>query len=981
AGGHVRLLQEANLQPLLRRLGQLLRRALHEGERLLQFAREQLGPERPVQSLRVARPVQEVARVAGHPRHRQRLAVLAGHHRLAPPAQRGDVRIEDFLERHPALVRGDAVGADLRAGQVRARRGPIQADAAQLPLVLLLSALHREEVDPVRARPEVRLLTVLREPARRAAVLAHHVEPRVPAVEPRQQVSAPGGAVDDGAAIRRERRLQVEPRLRAHHLALAPTGGHHAHGAELVVVPRGVNDGLAVPRERRVHLEVLRLLRQPARKAIGQLARIKVSERLVHHPVPLGRHLHPPQHLHREALGDHGLRLRGVHACEQGPGALHVKGNGRHALAGHVDAVQLSLRPEDERLAVRRPGHRRVHAMDGPRLLHVAVEPIEQRALGPRDQVRGEQHALAAHPPHEGQRLAVRRGRGPHRAARTGDEGLQLLRLQVQPLDDVNLPVRILVVLEHLARGGVLAEVEEAAIRGERGLARILLIIGPLGELDALAARAVVEPHLARAQRAPGGEVLARHEVLAVRRPGGAVEQAEGLLRHGARVRAIPLHDPQVVAATPVAREGDGGAIRAVAGLHVPGGPRGEGLRLAAGDGQRVEVPQQVEDELVPLGAHVHAHPGALGDIEGHLGGGEAGRVDVPGGRRGRGRRGRGSRGRRLGPSGGHASAGEKHAAQQHSESFHVASWESSGGGILKDVARTFETNDTPRGGGGSVLAQQVQRTGPVVADQQGAVRKDGHVHRPAPDLVVGPHPAFDEGPLPGGLARGRIPAKVRDLVTHALGVIPRAVIRHHQARRVGLREGRPLEEEQPQRRRVRLDALIDAVHLSAVHAASAVEVVVAIEGHLLHAARRVRVGIAERPAITAPLAHPREGLGRVVVHVLGQDLAVLAGAIIVGIGNVVAPVHRHPELVRARLEGQTLGVAQPSGEELSPRPIRRVAVDRGALGRALRVGEARVAGGGDGDVEPSLSLFSHVPTPDRLCGTEAFRSQVTRGF
>ena len=99
---------------------------------------------------------------------------------------------------------------------------------------------------------------------------------------------------------------------------------------------------------------------------------------------------------------------------------------------------------------------------------------------------------------------------------------LDLAGLPVEPLDDVDLRVGILVVLEDRAGRGVVAEVDVAAVGRERGLAGVLLVGALLGELQAVAAAAVVEPHLAGAERALGGEVLAGDEVLAVGRPGRA---------------------------------------------------------------------------------------------------------------------------------------------------------------------------------------------------------------------------------------------------------------------------------------------------------------------------------------------------------------------------------------------------------------------------------------------------------------------------
>ena len=182
-----------------------------------------------------------------------------------------------------------------------------------------------------------------------------------------------------------------------------------------------------------------------------------------------------------------------------------------------------------------------------------------------------EERRLVADAPDERERLAVGRRRRTDRAARAGDEALDLAGLAVEALDDVDLPVRVLVVLEDRAGRDVVAEVEVLAVRREHRLAGVLLVGALLRQLQAVAAAAVIEPHLAGAEGALGGEVLAADEVLAVGRPGRLVEQAERLLRDLLRIRAVAVHDPEVVAAAAVGGERDPLAVRRVARLHVPG--------------------------------------------------------------------------------------------------------------------------------------------------------------------------------------------------------------------------------------------------------------------------------------------------------------------------------------------------------------------------------------------------------------------------
>jgi hypothetical protein len=158
-----------------------------------------------------------------------------------------------------------------------------------------------------------------------------------------------------------------------------------------------------------------------------------------------------------------------------------------------------------------------------------------------------------------------------------------------------------------------------AAVRGEGGLTEILLIVGALGQLQAVAPAAVVEPNLSGTQRPARSEVLARGDELAIGAPRRIVEQAEILRADFPGIRTVPFHNPDVVAATPVAREGDPLAVRAEARLHVPRETVGQRARRAALDRHDEDVSQQVEDDLLAVGADVQVHPGAFGGVDLHL--------------------------------------------------------------------------------------------------------------------------------------------------------------------------------------------------------------------------------------------------------------------------------------------------------------------------------------------------------------------------
>ncbi len=119
------------LTPCVGRVGQLLRRALEEREGVLQLAREELGPERPVEPLRVAGPVQVLAGVARHPGDRDRRGLRADLDRLAGRGERRDVGVEALARRPPTAVRRDAELGGMLGRQVLARSSlPSRLDRA-----------------------------------------------------------------------------------------------------------------------------------------------------------------------------------------------------------------------------------------------------------------------------------------------------------------------------------------------------------------------------------------------------------------------------------------------------------------------------------------------------------------------------------------------------------------------------------------------------------------------------------------------------------------------------------------------------------------------------------------------------------------------------------------------------------------------------------------------------------------------------------
>ncbi len=381
------------------------------------------------------------------------------------------------------------------------------------------------------------------------------------------------------------------------------------------------------------------------RRAIGgQILDPELAERLVDHLVALGGDGGPAQQPDLEVLRRH---LDGeAHGLLHPAGGGDMEGDIGDGLGRQVDLLDLAARPEDDGLVVRGPGHGRIDPLDRPGLLHVAVQAVIDRDLLAGGDVHDEQGGFVPDPADEGQGLAVMAGGRADRAARAGDIGLDLTGLPVQAADQIDLAIGVLGVLEGSAGRGVVAEIEIAAVGGEGGFVGVLLVGALLGELQAVAAGPVIEPHLPGAQGAGVGEVLARDDVVAVRRPGRLVQQAEGLLGHRVGVGAVAVHDPDIVAAAPVGGVGDPAAVGGVTGLHVPGHAGGQGLGFAAGDGDRVDVAQQVEGDLLAVGADIEGQPGAGLDVDlrlmtrpgrgvdipfGCLGLGHGGRIGGPG--------------------------------------------------------------------------------------------------------------------------------------------------------------------------------------------------------------------------------------------------------------------------------------------------------------------------------------------------------------
>ena len=159
-----------------------------------------------------------------------------------------------------------------------------------------------------------------------------------------------------------------------------------------------------------------------------------------------------------------------------------------------------ALSPNHNMLVVWCPVIAGIHPKNSPGLLLILAQSLEEGEVLPGSQVVDKQYRLGTDPAHEGELFAIVGDLWAAGSARSRDEGLFLSLFPVVALDDINLAVRVFVVLEIAARVHVLAVVDVAAIRRNGRLVDILLIVLALGQLKAAAACFVVHPHLSGTQ-------------------------------------------------------------------------------------------------------------------------------------------------------------------------------------------------------------------------------------------------------------------------------------------------------------------------------------------------------------------------------------------------------------------------------------------------------------------------------------------------
>ena len=137
-------------------------------------------------------------------------------------------------------------------------------------------------------------------------------------------------------------------------------------------------------------------------------------------------------------------------------------------------------------------------------------------------------------------------------------------------------------------------------------------------ELHAGAAVDVPHPQLRVAQVAARERPRADRgdDVVAVRQPVRRLVVVDRGVGHLPRRLRLDVDPPDVLGAVPVRHEHHLRAVGAVARLRVVGHPLGERGRVAAGERDRVEVAQQVEDDGPAVRADVDGDPGPLVGVQ-----------------------------------------------------------------------------------------------------------------------------------------------------------------------------------------------------------------------------------------------------------------------------------------------------------------------------------------------------------------------------
>ena len=258
---------------------------------------------------------------------------------------------------------------------------------------------------------------------------------------------------------------------------------------------------------------------------------------------------------------------------------------------------------------IRRERHARKHVQRRARLLVVVLHRMRQPALLAGFQVSDQEPGLVVVAGPENQPASIGRERGPHR--RPVARRLRIA-FAVLPVVGLELVLRELGVVLPVAGAARVPDV--APVGRDRG-PRHLHVVGLRDELDTAAA--VHVEHLQLGQISAPEVADRRDHVVSVRHPFGRLGAIRRAAGHLHRVGAVQRHDPDVLAPVVVRGVDDARAVGREAGLGVEGHAGGELGRRASLDGDGEEVAQEVEDDGLPVGAHVQRDPASLRHVDG----------------------------------------------------------------------------------------------------------------------------------------------------------------------------------------------------------------------------------------------------------------------------------------------------------------------------------------------------------------------------
>src|SRR6056297_2116456 len=125
-----------------------------------------------------------------------------------------------------------------------------------------------------------------------------------------------------------------------------------------------------------------------------------------------------------------------------------------------------------------------VGSKNSPRLLLIHAQAVKNRLFNSGFKIANEHHRFCANTLEERHFGSIRRDRWGDRTAGSARDAFNITLFTVIPVDRINLTVRIFFVLKKSAGIYILAVVDVAAIRRDKRLTRILLIVRTLGELN-----------------------------------------------------------------------------------------------------------------------------------------------------------------------------------------------------------------------------------------------------------------------------------------------------------------------------------------------------------------------------------------------------------------------------------------------------------------------------------------------------------------